>query len=67
MAIKDASETDDIKLEDRELEKTDLVSVANGVILGRDLTPEEDRRILRKADLQYAPIADKSNREVINN
>ncbi|RBQ75464.1 hypothetical protein FVER14953_12991 [Fusarium verticillioides] len=56
MAIKDASETDGIKLEDRELDKTDLVSVANGVILGRDLTPEEDRRILRKADLHLLPI-----------
>jgi hypothetical protein len=66
MAIKDASETIDIKLEDRELDKTDLASVANGAILGRDLTPEEDRMILRKADLQYAPIADKSNLEVTN-
>jgi hypothetical protein len=61
MAIKDASETIDIKLEDKELDKTDLASVANGAILSRDLTPEEDRRILRKADLQYAPITDKSN------
>ncbi|KAF5596699.1 DAL5-Allantoate ureidosuccinate permease [Fusarium pseudocircinatum] len=56
MAIKDASETNDMKLEDKELDKTDLASVANGAILGRDLTPEEDRRILRKADLHLLPI-----------
>ncbi|KAG5815079.1 hypothetical protein H9Q74_010630 [Fusarium xylarioides] len=56
MAIKDAPETIDIKLEDKELDKTDLASVANGAILGGDLTPEEDRRILRKADLRLPPI-----------
>ncbi|PNP79309.1 hypothetical protein FNYG_07385 [Fusarium nygamai] len=56
MAIKDTSETVDNKLEDKELDKTDLASVTNGAILGRDLTPEEDRRILRKANLHLLPI-----------
>lgn len=59
MTSKDVSDTADIKLEDKELDKTDHASVANGAVLGRDLTPEEDRRILRKADLQYALITDK--------
>ncbi|KAF9775593.1 hypothetical protein IL306_006288, partial [Fusarium sp. DS 682] len=57
MTLKDAPESKDNKLEDMELGKTDLASIANGAILGRELTPEEDRRILRKADLQYVPAA----------
>lgn len=53
MTLRDASETNDFKLEDKELDKTDLASVDNGAMRSHDLTPEEDRRILRKADLQY--------------
>ncbi|CZR45801.1 uncharacterized protein FPRO_15023 [Fusarium proliferatum ET1] len=56
MTSKDVSDTVDIKLEDKELDKTDHASVANGAVLGRDLTPEEDQRILRKADLHLLPI-----------
>ncbi|KAH7224400.1 major facilitator superfamily domain-containing protein [Fusarium redolens] len=56
MTLRDASETNDVKLEDKELDQTDLASVDNGAMRSHDLTPEEDRRILRKADLHLLPI-----------
>ncbi|KAM0549175.1 hypothetical protein ACHAPJ_009484 [Fusarium lateritium] len=56
MAHNNIEESNDMKLNEKEHDQAELASMTDGAILGRELTPEEDKRILRKADLHLLPI-----------
>lgn len=50
MAHNSLQESHDNDLKEGKLDQVE--SIADGAMLGRDLTPEEDKTILRKVDLQ---------------